>query len=52
MKKSYGYRLHFDCVYFRWDENQYAYRKITLDDLIQAGKQPSTIECREAVCSG
>ena len=40
MKRSYGYQLHFDSVDFRWDENQYAYRKITLDDLLHCKQKP------------
>ncbi len=42
-KKSYGHQLHFDSIDFRWDENHYAYRKITLDDLLKASKQPPMI---------
>jgi len=39
MKRSHGYQLHFDSVDFRWDENQYAYRKVTLDDLLLSSKR-------------
>lgn len=42
-KKSYGHQLHFDSIDSRWDENQFAYRKITLDDLLHCQQKSLSI---------